>query len=232
VDYERAPEVERLAKQIIDKSHPTLRGIRIEYVFREKAGLRHGRLVAGSAKKITGVNALLATPGARSSEDLEFFLVTIARDVWDRSTASRRIALVDHELQHCHVQLDDVTGEAVLAMRGHDIEEFAAIVQRHGLWTDDLEMFVTALPAEQLSAFASMPRHADHHPAGRDDEDFAVTITSTTADGKTRSVNTSTGEISAAADLLRHGSGLLDLDAARRLRDGETPGQDDQAPED
>lgn len=197
--YELAPEVEAVAKRVIEKHHPTLRAVRIEYVFREKAAKRHGRAVAGTAKKVTGVNALLATPGAKSSDDLAFFLVTIAQDIWISLDSRKREALVDHELTHCAVQVDDETGEAVLAMRGHDIEEFAVIVQRHGLWSDDLEFFVTSLPAEQL-AFA-----------GSNTDDLAVTISHVRPDGTTATVETSTGEIAAARDSLLHG--------------GESPGQ-------
>ena len=184
--YELAPEVEAVAKRIIDKDHPTLRAIRIEYVFREKAAKSHGRAVAGTARKVTGVNALLATPGAQSSEDLAFFLITIARDIWDGLDQRKREALVDHELTHCAVQIDDTTGEAVLALRGHDLEEFASVVQRHGLWSDDLEFFVTSLPAEQL-AFV-----------GANLNDMALTISHTRPDGSTSTVETSTGEIDAA----------------------------------
>jgi hypothetical protein len=147
--FELAPEVERIGKQIVEKHHPHLRGVRIEYVFRAKAEKRHGKRVGGTAKKVTGVNALLATPGAESSEDLAFFLVTIAKDIWDYLDPDHKRALVDHELEHCYVEIDE-DGDAKLSIRGHDIEEFASIIGRHGFWSNDLEVFVTSLPAEQL----------------------------------------------------------------------------------
>ena len=147
--FEPAPEVERIGKEIVERFHPHLRGVRIEYVFRSKATKRHGKRVAGTARKITGVNALLATPGAQSSEDLAFFLVTIAKDMWLFADDDRKRALVDHELEHCYVEIDE-DGDTNVSIRGHDIEEFASIIGRHGFWSPDLEVFVTSLPAEQL----------------------------------------------------------------------------------
>lgn len=64
-------------------------------------------------------------------------------------TDEQRIALLDHELCHAAPMLDDRTQEQVVDERGrkvwrmvkHDIEEFGAIVQRHGLYKADLEKF-------------------------------------------------------------------------------------------
>lgn len=210
--FEPAPEVERIGKKMVEQYHPDLRGTRIEYVFRSKATKRHGRATAGTAQKYTGLKAMLATPGAQSSEDLAFFVITIARDIWETLDPRKREALVDHELEHCRIEVDE-DGDAHLTMRGHDIEEFSSIVGRHGLWSDDLEWFVTSLPAEQLDLLG-----------GR--EDVAMTISYAGADGTVQSVDTSTGGLSRAAQMLRHGSGVLDVDRAKRIMAGdEDPGQ-------
>lgn len=205
--FEPAPEVRRVGQKMIDKWHPDLRATRIEYIFREKASKRHGKRVGGTARKVTGAMALLATPGAQSSEDLPFFLITIAKDVWDTLDDRKREALVDHELEHCSVEVDD-EGDATLSMRPHDIEEFGSIVGRHGLWSNDLEWFVTSLPAEQLDLLGAR-------------EDVAMTISHARADGTVESVDTTTGELTRAANLLRHGVGIVDADRAQRIMDGE-----------
>jgi hypothetical protein len=58
-----------------------------------------------------------------------------------------RMALVDHELSHCWfatVDNDGVTqkfhqdGSPWWTIRGHDLEEFCGVVERHGLWSEDL----------------------------------------------------------------------------------------------
>lgn len=194
---------------MVEQYHPDLRGTRIEYVFKSKATKKNGRATAGTAQKYTGLKAMLATPGAQSSEDLAFFVVTIAKDIWETLDERRKEALVDHELEHCAIEVDE-DGDAHLTMRSHDIEEFSSIVGRHGLWSDDLEWFVSSLPAEQLTL------------AG--ERDLAVTISHAGADGHVESVDTTTGAIRTAADLLKHGSGLWDADRARTLLDQESPG--------
>lgn len=154
-NYEQAPEVRRVAQRMIDQHHPHLRAIRMEYVFRPKATRRRGRRVAATARKVSGVHALLATEGAVESDGLDFFLVIVARDLWDLYTPTERDALVDHELNHFGVEIDDESGVAHLVLLGHDIEAFDVEIRRHGMWRTDLEDFVRAIPVEQLELAVS-----------------------------------------------------------------------------
>lgn len=64
----------------------------------------------------------------------------------------QRCALLDHELCHAAVRRDkegdwkrDVKGRLLYRTRKHDLEEFSAVVERHGLWKHDLERFAQAL---------------------------------------------------------------------------------------
>lgn len=69
------------------------------------------------------------------------------------TATEQRAALLDHELCHAGVRIDDRTGEPVTDERGrtvyrlvkHDIEEFSAIVNRRGIWKRDIELFAAAL---------------------------------------------------------------------------------------
>jgi hypothetical protein len=68
----------------------------------------------------------------------------------------QRTALLDHELCHAAVKLDkhgettvDARGRVIYRTRKHDLEEFSSIVERHGLWTSDLERFAAALRKSQ-----------------------------------------------------------------------------------
>jgi hypothetical protein len=60
--------------------------------------------------------------------------MTMDRTYWNGATVEQRNALVDHEL--CHVQLTD--GDHLVYFIGHDIEEFADVVKRHGEWNSDI----------------------------------------------------------------------------------------------
>lgn len=148
VDYRPAGEVKTIADRLIATVHTCLDGIRIEYVFRSKAAKSHGRIVAGKARKLSGLNAYLATEGTET----DLFVVEIAEDEWKQMGPAARRALVDHELCHLTVDFDEETNTLTLAIRGHDVEEFVEVVERHGIWDDDLKAFAEAMHT-QLAMF-------------------------------------------------------------------------------
>ena len=82
------------------------------------------------------------------------FIILLNKEVWEdpEFTEDRKRALVDHELTHCAEALDadgepkyDERGRRVYRSRKHDLEEFREIVQRHGCYKRDLELFAEAL---------------------------------------------------------------------------------------
>lgn len=104
-----------------------------------------GRLVLGKTKKCSDLDRELA------SFD---FVIVLNRDFWlDTLTKNfQREALLDHELCHCEVTLDedgepkrDERDRVVYRTRKHDIEEFSDVVRRHGVWRHDLERFAFSL---------------------------------------------------------------------------------------
>jgi len=152
--YRRAPQVAKIADKLIRdvELHKLLRDVHIEYVWRDVASKSRGRIVLAKARKLSGLNAFLinAASGAVDGEaNVPMFVVEVAEDTWGRLSEAQRKALVDHELCHCRVELDD-DDEQVLSMRGHDLEEFSCIVERHGLWKSDVARFGAEV-AEQLA---------------------------------------------------------------------------------
>jgi hypothetical protein len=83
------------------------------------------------------------------------FVILLNKEVWDDKefTAEKKRALIDHELCHAEVACDEETGSPKIDVRGrkvwrirkHDIEEFQAIVSRHGCYKRDLERFAEVL---------------------------------------------------------------------------------------
>jgi predicted metallopeptidase len=152
--YARAPQIAEIASDLIEKvdDHKPLAGVPIFYVWRDTASKSKGRLVLAKARKVSGLNAFLSNitaglPDVDANDSM--FVVEVAADTWGRLTHDQQVALVDHEL--CHLQVDeDGDGRPVLSLRGHDLEEFAAIVERHGLWASDVAAFGSAV-AEQLA---------------------------------------------------------------------------------
>ncbi|MBL8186557.1 MAG: hypothetical protein JNK38_01045 [Acidobacteria bacterium] len=157
VEYTVAESVRDFADQLIKNHHPHLTNVKIEYVFRSQAATKNGKAIWGRAKLVTGLNAWLATPMIqRWNRPEPFFCLEIARDIWSRLNENQQKALVDHELSHCDRDLD--SGD--LTIVGHDLEEFAHILRRHGLWHSDVEMFAKT-GAEQLSLLSIIEQRAE-----------------------------------------------------------------------
>ena len=171
-----APEVKAIAERLIPRYHSHLRSWseEIRYAFRDEAQVSKGRTVWGKAHKITGLACYLATnaPGEPNAfEDTpappaDMFVMEIAADVWERLNCRQRQALVDHELCHFTIDFDDNAG-LVRGIRGHDVEEFSEIAERHGAWKPDLAEFAEALQLSLLSVPAGpgAAGFADHRPA-------------------------------------------------------------------
>lgn len=152
--YTPAPEVERIAEKLIHEHHRHLEDVPIRYLWRDKAAVAKGNVVLGKARKIGGLNAHLAHYAAGADEppeEVEFFVMEIGADWWKTLTQEQQVALVDHELSHFGVEIpEQADKERKLVIRGHDLEEFAAVVERHGLWRPDVETFREVLRQPSL----------------------------------------------------------------------------------
>lgn len=137
--YWHAPEVRTFAERLIPKYHEMLgnSGVRIEYLFRSNVPKSKGKFIFGVAKKITGEHATLA-----DSEE-PFFCIIIAHPAWQVLPQKYREALVDHELCHCGIEINE-KGDTKLVLRNHDVQEFSDIVRRYGAWTPDVQEFLQA----------------------------------------------------------------------------------------
>jgi hypothetical protein len=136
-EYWLAPEVKEIAESLIAKYHEMLgnSGVRIEYLFRSNVPKSKGKLIFGITKKISGEHATLA-----GSEE-PFFCIIIAHPAWEVLPQKHREALVDHELCHCGIEVNE-KGDTKLVLRHHDIEEFGEIVHRWGAWSPDVQEFL------------------------------------------------------------------------------------------
>lgn len=118
--------VATIAKSLIANYHPWLMDANIGFLFREEAQKNKGRMILASAMKVPDKLKTLL--------NLDF-LIWISEEDWNKMTSSQREALVDHELCHC------VRGSNGFTIRGHDLEEFHDVVERHGLWRNDVYKF-------------------------------------------------------------------------------------------
>lgn len=160
MEYKRADEVAEIGAEIMEAHHPHLLGVRVAFVFMDKTPKSKGKEVLGRAKKISGLPAFLSLgpdtlPDFYADQPFDFFVIEISEEVWERLTAKGQRALVDHELSHLEIEEDD-EGGVNLAVVGHDVTEFEAVLRRHGLWNDSVKDFVE-VGAEQLSFSEARP---------------------------------------------------------------------------
>ncbi len=158
-----ANEARDIARELIPEHHVHLLLAQAEilYVFTDQQRKRCDRLRLGSAAKLSSLQRFLAS-GLDGVDQGPDFVILLDSNLWDVSTRAARTALVDHELAHCALFVKDETQKPAFwrhfdaqediynevdheyrwGMRGHDIEEFAEVLYRHGFWRTD--------PQEQL----------------------------------------------------------------------------------
>lgn len=148
--YSKAPAVERIGRELIAEHHRHLTNTRVEYLFIDKTPTRSGKEIWGTARRISSLAAFLADDG---EEGEPFFCITISSPVWNTLTEEKRRALVDHELSHCWIE-EKEDGSQSLVLLSHDLEEFAAVVLRHGLYREEVAQFHdVAVQAAQRSLY-------------------------------------------------------------------------------
>ena len=112
-----------------------------------------GRVTLGQCKRASDLDRELAAFD---------FVILLRRAFWrnEQVTDAQRRALLDHELCHCARAQDkhgdpavDERGRPVWRTRRHNVEEFAEVVERHGMWTGDLERVAIALRRQSAGPF-------------------------------------------------------------------------------
>jgi len=140
VEWRRMLETEPLVDELVKKHHRHLERAKIVILGKPKAGKAHGKVRVATARKApAGLNALV-----KDEIGEVHYIIEIGLDAWDKLTPKGRRIVLDHEL--CHFAGQDEAGR--WGMLGHDVEEFTAILERHGAYRPELEIFVRA--AKQL----------------------------------------------------------------------------------
>lgn len=137
----------RILDALIPKYHGHLQDARIAMCWRLGwSPDTDGRMKLGQCRKASDLDRELKAYD---------FVILLNQEVWEDEefTAEKKKHLIDHELCHAQVALDDKgvfkrdeRGRIVYRVRGHDVEEFTEIVERHGAFVKrDLERFARAI---------------------------------------------------------------------------------------
>lgn len=154
-----------LLEKVRAECHPHLAEARFVLLWRKNlAEDRDGHLMLGKCVKASDMH--------RQLHDSDFAIL-LNKDAWDELSPSQREALIDHELSHADLSLDeegepkrDESGAVVWRTRKHDLEEFRAVVERRGLYLADLEAFADSILKHKKQA-AQTPLFPPNGVAGR-----------------------------------------------------------------
>ena len=142
--------VYKLLGDIIKEHHKELGRTNFLILFKHGGWESKGRRILGRAK-VVGED-MRSTFGKDA-------IIYINRDAWHYLSDAQKRYLLDHELYHLDivkdknydtVELQD--GRPKLTTVPHDLEDFVAIVQRHGIIMEDMKRLVRALDnAKQIT---------------------------------------------------------------------------------
>ncbi len=174
--HDTSSEPWQILRKIREASHPHLAEATFVLAWRKALKCdKDGILMLGKAKKMGDLD--------REVADYDL-LILLNKEHWLIFDREQREALIDHELCHFQVCTNkdgsvkcDEKDRICYRIRKHDVEEFHEVVERHGVYKRDLEIFAEkikrskATPLFPPEAFGEEPAttngEAHETPAGR-----------------------------------------------------------------
>lgn len=156
LQFDRAEIPEQMSLDLIKKYHSHLINAKIAYLYKNKPMMKGGKTIFATAEKCSPKSkALITYAGTGEAFD---FIITINYTEWQNLSDRQKAAVLDHELSHCLVQDNDETGETEFKLVSHDLEEFASIVSRHGLYMDSISVMAQAIEDSETPKEQPKPR--------------------------------------------------------------------------
>jgi len=106
----------------------------ILWLYTSKTLRDKGRIVTAKVSKVAELAQAMML-GDSDAGDVPDFCVVVGANEWEKLTTEQQEAVVDHEL--CHMLMCDC---AVPTLLPHDLQEFRGVVERHGLYLEDLRL--------------------------------------------------------------------------------------------
>lgn len=128
VRYDRAESVEEIARKLIREYHTELVNTKIAYLFKNRPIKARGRGVIAFVSKCSGI--------VKALSEIDVVMI-ISYPAFQPLSEAYKLAVIDHELTHLIVE-ESPAGDPRVRMLAHDVEEFSAIIERHGLYQEDL----------------------------------------------------------------------------------------------
>jgi predicted metallopeptidase len=142
-EYKHSDEIEAIAKKLVPEHHPHLQHAAIAYLMRTLDPDKKLKLPVKRAGKKSKVAKAIGVPELWHAICGFDFVMSVDELFWAFMSADCKEAVVDHEL--CHFAHD----EDGWYIRDHDIQEFTAILKRHGFYMPELKEFCAAAPVQK-----------------------------------------------------------------------------------
>lgn len=126
---EASDQTYEIMRDLIKNYHPDLASVdkEIAIIMRPKAGKSGGQVILGKTRKAPGILGVLGPVDYK-------FIIELAGDEWNNLTDKQRVALMDHHLCACNVDIDEVSGEIKCSLNAPDFVGFRGELERHGIW--------------------------------------------------------------------------------------------------
>jgi len=128
-DYEDAPDVEKVAEEVIQDKGMDLSMCDIRYL---KVFPHISKTKAGQCKALNRREHHLS--------DGADYVIEMSGELWESLDKDRRYILTWHELKHIDCEYSDKRGEWNYKVRKHDVEDFQEIIEKHGAdWFSEIK---------------------------------------------------------------------------------------------
>lgn len=135
---------------LFNEDHMHLLDAEIGFLWTNQENASKGRRVFGQAEQLM-FRCGKWQKGRQEQQIYEWFgfipefLITLDAVYCLECSDTEFLALVEHEMYHCGQAIDDYgspkfnkdTGQPMLSLKGHDVEEFIGVVQRYGVGNPD-----------------------------------------------------------------------------------------------
>ncbi len=138
-----APEVQRIAGEVIKEEGLNLRGATVTYLAVNPY-----------------ISKTIVAKCIKTAKELEYYskcdyLIEVSAEVWQQLTDEDKYRIVHHELLHIDPEWDEKTDATNFTLRKHDLQDFKEIVNKYGTdWDSAVKVNLMTLydvdPAEPV----------------------------------------------------------------------------------
>lgn len=105
----------------------------------------------GFLEVVPNISKTVAARCIRANNELQYFsdyqyIIEVSSDVWNKIDDKTRSILLEHELRHILVVMNEKSGEWQYKLQNHDVMDFYSIIKEHGIdWLPNFKTIISSL---------------------------------------------------------------------------------------